>query len=54
MPLSEVKYTIDYAKQAGFSDYYLWGAEWWYYLKQNNHPEYWDYVKGLVAVNSVK
>ncbi len=48
MPLSEVKATIDYAKQTGFSDYYLWGVEWWYYLKQNNHPEYWDYVKNLV------
>jgi len=47
MPLSEVSATIDYAKQTGFSDYYLWGVEWWYYLKQNNHPEYWDFVKGL-------
>lgn len=53
MSLAEVKATIDYAKQAGFSDYYLWGVEWWYYLKQNNHSEYWDYVKGLVQTNSI-
>lgn len=41
--------TINYAKQTGFSEYYLWGAEWWYSLKMNhNHPEYWDYVKQLI------
>lgn len=54
MSFSEVKKTISYAKKTGFSDYYLWGVEWWYYLKQNDHPEYWDYFKGLVEINSVK
>lgn len=54
MPLSEVEETIDYANQTDFADYYLWGVEWWYYLKQNNHPEYWDYIKNLVEANSVK
>lgn len=39
---------IDYAIKAGFNEYYWWGVEWWYYLKQQGHPEYWDRVKGLV------
>lgn len=41
------KNTIDYAKAAGFNEYYLWGAEWWYYLKINGHPEIWEEVKKL-------
>ncbi|MFH0852603.1 MAG: hypothetical protein V1845_03290 [bacterium] len=44
----EFKGIIDYAKETGFSTYYLWGAEWWWSLKQNNHQEYWDYVKNLI------
>jgi hypothetical protein len=39
--------TIEYAKDTGFSTYYLWGAEWWWSLKQNGHPEYFEYVKNL-------
>ncbi len=50
MSLGEFNSTIDYAKAAGLADYYLWGVEWWYYLKQNNHPEYWDRVKELINV----
>ena len=41
------KNTIDYAKAAGFNEYYLWGAEWWYYLKINGHPEIWEEAKKL-------
>lgn len=48
MPLTELAATIEYAKQTGFSEYYWWGVEWWYYLKQNGHPEYWGKVKGLI------
>ena len=51
MPLPEFNATIDYAKQTGFSDYYLWGVEWWYYLKQNGQAEYWDRVKNLIETN---
>ncbi len=48
MPLAEFKEIMDYAKQTGFDEYYLWGAEWWYYLKSNGHPEYWEKVKEMV------
>ncbi len=47
MSIERFKDLIEYAKKTGFSEYYLWGAEWWYYLKQNGHTEYWEYVKGL-------
>jgi len=49
---SEFKSIIDYAKKTGFSDYYFWGVEWWWSLKQNGHPEYWEYVKQLIISNS--
>jgi len=41
--------TIKYAKEAGFNEYYLWGAEWWYNLKHNqNDSRYWDFAKTLL------
>lgn len=37
--------TIEYAKKSGFDTFYLWGVEWWYWLKENGHPEMWDIAK---------
>lgn len=39
--------TLEYAKATGFSEYYLWGAEWWYYMKINGYPEIWNEAKKL-------
>lgn len=47
----EFQAIINYAKKTGFSEYYFWGAEWWWSLKQNGHPEYWEYIKQLVVLN---
>ncbi len=42
------KETIEYAEEAGFNEYYFWGAEWWYNLKQNdNDGRFWDYAKTI-------
>ena len=41
------KDTIEYAKLTGFDEYYLWGAEWWYYMEVNGHPEFWEEAKKL-------
>lgn len=39
---------ITYAKDVGYSKTYLWGTEWWYWMKtQKDHPEFWEYVKEL-------
>lgn len=51
LPLNEFNETLDYARQAGFDEYYLWGAEWWYYLKESGHGEYWSRVKELINSN---
>jgi hypothetical protein len=43
---------IEYAKQLGVSEIYLWGVEWWYWLKVNQHyPTVWDTAKGLFQEN---
>ena len=39
---------IQYARDVGYSQTYLWGVEWWYWLKQEaNHAEFWDEAKKL-------
>lgn len=41
--------TIEYARATGFDEYYLWGVEWWYKLKeQNNDERYWEYAKEII------
>ena len=41
------KETIEYAKETGFNEYYLWGAEWWYWKKKQGDERYWDIAKEL-------
>lgn len=45
--LQQFKDTVTFAQKTGFDEIYLWGVEWWYYLAQNNHPEYLEFAKTL-------
>lgn len=45
--IDKMKDNIDFAKKAGFSEYYLWGAEWWFYMEKNGHNEYLEHIKSL-------
>lgn len=48
--LEDFKDNITYAKNVGFTKNYLWGAEWWLWMKDTqNHPEYWEYAKTLFS-----
>ncbi len=48
MDFDKFKSAISYSKRTGFNDIYLWGDEWWYWLKTTqNHPEFWEYAKKL-------
>ncbi len=38
---------IDYARDTRFEKQYLWGAEWWYWLRLRGYPEMWDAGKKL-------
>lgn len=39
---------MEYIKGTGFDTFYLWGAEWWYLLKEKGHPEMWEAVKDMI------
>ncbi len=38
---------IDFAKKTGMETQYLWGVEWWYYMKLQGDSWYWERVKQL-------
>ena len=39
---------IEFSRKTGFREFYLWGAEWWYWEKKiNNEGRFWEEVKGL-------
>lgn len=45
---------VSYAKRAGASRVYLWGAEWWYFMKEKQGDErYWDTAKGLFGKEKI-
>ena len=44
--LDDFRSNLEYVKRAGFRESYLWGVEWWYWLKkEKNHPEFWNEAK---------
>lgn len=46
-PLEKFQTNVRFAQKTGFDEIYLWGTEWWYYMKEKGHPEYWEYAKTL-------
>jgi len=48
MNASQFKRNVQFAQKTGFSEFYFWGAEWWYWLKEKqNNPEIWQEAKRL-------
>jgi len=48
MNLGQFRKNIEFAKKTGLGTFYLWGAEWWYWLKiKQNQPEIWNEAKSL-------
>ncbi|TAK03580.1 hypothetical protein EPO34_00240 [Patescibacteria group bacterium] len=41
----DLKENVAFAARTGMGEAYLWGAEWWYHLRQNGLPELWDTAK---------
>lgn len=46
-PLNKLRSHINFAQETGLSPVLLWGAEWWYWMKEQGYPQYWEYAKGL-------
>lgn len=52
MGLAQFKKNIDFARKTGLDEFYVWGNEWWYWLKEkHNQPEIWNEAKKLFLEN---
>ncbi len=48
MNLERFQKNIEFAKKTGLDEFYLWGAEWWYWMKEKqNKPEIWNEAKKI-------
>ena len=48
MNLQKFKEMLEFARQAGFREFYLWGVEYWYWEKtKNDNPGIWNEAKSL-------
>ncbi len=48
MNLEQFQKNIEFAKKTGLKEFYLWGGEWWYWLKtKHDQPEIWEEAKKL-------
>ncbi len=49
MNIDQFYSNIEYAKKTGFKEIYLWGTEWWYWMKEkHNRPEFWEAAKKII------
>ncbi len=44
-PVEDMEANLAFAKQIGADEIYLWGVEWWYYMKEQGESRLWD--KGM-------
>jgi len=48
--MNQFQKNIKFAKSTGFDEFYLWGAEWWYWRKQvAQDPTFWNQAKTLFS-----
>lgn len=44
---SRLRDNVTFARRIGFPQAYLWGIEWWYWMKTKDQPEMWEEGKRL-------
>jgi len=48
MTINEFRDNINFAEQTGLDKFYLWGSEWWYWMKEvQGQSQIWDEAKKL-------
>jgi hypothetical protein len=48
MDENKLKENVEFAQKSGFDTVYLWGAEWWYWMKtKKDYPGIWEAVKEI-------
>jgi hypothetical protein len=50
MGLNKFNEMISFSGKTGFDIFYLWGAEWWYWMRGRGHPEFWERAKTLFVI----
>lgn len=48
MDAEKLRKNLDYAKKTGFPKAYIWGVEWWYWLKEKGDDSVWKAGKELI------
>ena len=55
MNSEKIKENVEFAQKSGFDTVYLWGAEWWYYMKTvKKHSAIWETVKEVNSIPAVE
>lgn len=49
MDINKFNDIIAYAEKTHFGEQYLWGVEWWYWMREHNHNEFWNRAKELYS-----
>lgn len=47
MNITKFREIIQFARETRFEKQYLWGAEWWYFMKSREYPAFWNEAKEL-------
>lgn len=48
MDLKQFSKNLEFAEKVGFPEVYLWGTEWWYWLKvKHQDPSFWEFAKKI-------
>ena len=49
MDIAQLKNNIVFAQRTGIDTFYLWGSEWWYWMKaKHGQPQYWEEIKTIL------
>lgn len=48
---ADLKANVEFVRKTGLTEAYFWGVEWWYFMKQHEHPEVWNAAKEIFAGN---
>ncbi len=55
MSIDQFKENIEFAKKTGFDEHYLWGVEWWYWMKEvKGDDSFWEEAKALWAAEIIE
>lgn len=52
MDVKKFNEIIEFARKAGFREFYLWGVEWWYWEREQGRSAMWEEARGVFSGNT--